>query len=85
MNPTQHKSNNDVLPAPPGVAIEDCRALPITRVVFHPSGRPGVMSYWQPSAEELKLLAQGHAVYLSFWGQTHPPVSVGVDGDGVLS
>lgn len=85
MNPTKHPSNNDVLGAPPGVSIDECQDLPITRVVFHPSGRAGVMSYWQPSPEELRLLNEGRAVYLSCWGHTHPPVILGVDGDGVLS
>ena len=85
MTPTQHPSNNDVPGARPGVAIDDCRALPITRVIFHPSGRAGVMSYWQPSPEELALPNAGKAVYLSCWGNTHPPVILGVDGDGVLS
>ena len=39
MRPTQHPSNNDVLAAPPGVDIDDCKALAITRVLF-PPGMP---------------------------------------------
>lgn len=85
MKPVVHASNNDILKAPPGVKPEDCQPLPITRIVFHPSGRAGVMSYWQPSPEELKLLNEGRPVYLSSWGNTHPPVILGVDGDGVMS
>lgn len=85
MNPTQHPSNNDVLRAPPGATIDECRALAITRVVYDPGATPGVISYWRPSPEELKLLNEGRPVYLSCWGYTHPPVAIGVDGDGVLS
>ncbi len=84
MNPTQHPSNNDVLGAPPGVPIDDCRALPITRVLYQPSGLEAVVSYWQPTPEQLRLLNEGKAVWLSVWGRTHPPVAIGVDGDGRL-
>lgn len=87
MNPVQHPSNNDVLGAPPGVSIEECRPLAITRVRYRmPNGGaiPGVVSYWQPTAEQLALLNEGKPVYLSAWGATHPPVVLGVDGDGRL-
>lgn len=85
MRPTQHPSNNDVLRAPAGVEIESCRPLAITRVTYGPEYMPGVVSYWQPSPEELALLNAGRPVYLSCWGMTHPPVAIGVDGDGNLS
>jgi hypothetical protein len=84
MNPHQHLSNNDVLGAPPGVPIDQCAALPITRVIFTPSGQHAVASYWLPTAEELQLLNAGQAVRLSVVGRTHPPVYVGVDGDGLI-
>jgi len=84
MNPTQHSSNNDVLLPPPGAKVDECRALPITRVVYQPHGLPGVVSYWRPSADELRLLNEGRAVYLSCCGHTHPPVAIGVDGDGMF-
>ena len=79
MRPTQHPSNNDVLGAPPGVAIEQCRPLYITRVMFD-SGIPAVWSYREPSPEERAAIAAGAPVRLSCWGMTHPPVSIGVDG-----
>ncbi len=89
MNPIQHPSNNDVLRQPEGATREVCRPLPITRVAYEHqwiSGKmiPGVISFWQPTAEQLALLNAGKPVFLSFMGATHPPVAVGVDGDGRL-
>ena len=83
MRSTQHRSNNAVLAAPPGVSVEECRPLPITRVRF-PDGEEGVVSFWQPSSEQLALLAAGQPVRLLVLGQTHPPLAMGVDGDGEL-
>lgn len=79
MNPVQHPSNNDVLGAPPGVSIEECRALPITRVQYD-NGLPAVWSYWQPTDAERLAIANGAPVRLSIYGLTHPPLHVGVDG-----
>lgn len=84
MTPHQHPSNNDVLAAPPGATPEECRALPVTRVVYVDARVQGVVSYWRPTAEELQLLNQGRAVRLSVLGRTHPPLALGVDGDGLL-
>lgn len=84
MNRHQHPSNNDVLGAPPGVPAEQCAALPITRVIYEPNGERGLASYWMPTAAELELLNAGKAVRISFIGRTHPPVYVGVDGDGFM-
>lgn len=84
MRPCQHPSNNDVLGPPPGTTANQCQALPITRVVYEPSGLQAVVSYWQPTPEQLRLLAEGKPVWLSVWGRTHPPLAVGVDGDGRL-
>ena len=83
MNFTQHHSNNAVLGAPAGVPIEECRALPITRVVFA-DGAQACVSFWRPSAQQLELLAAGQPLRLCVMGTTHPPLSVGVDGDGEL-
>lgn len=84
MTPHQHPTNNDVLGAPRGVSIEDCTALAITRVQFGPGGPPGVASFWRPDTAELQLLNAGASVRLSIHGNTHAPVYVGVDGDGVM-
>lgn len=80
MRPTQHPSNNDVLRAPPGVPIEECQPLAITRVRFEQGGEFAVWSYWRPSAAELKAIADGALIRLSIAGLTHPPLHVGVDG-----
>lgn len=79
MRPTQHPTNNDVLRAPPGVPIEECKPLAITRVKFE-DGTPAVWSFWQPSEAERAAIADGAAIRLSAIGHTHPPVHVGVDG-----
>lgn len=85
MRPVQHPSNNDVLGAPKGATPDQCSALPITRIRYQPSGVPAIVSYWQPTAEQLQLLNQGKPIWLSLWGSTMPPASIGVDGDGRLS
>lgn len=79
MRPTQHHSNNDVLRSPPGVSVDECRPLAITRVQYT-NGIPGVWSYWEPSEAERKAIAAGALVRISAWGVTHPPIAVGVDG-----
>lgn len=83
MDRHQHPTNDDVLGAPPGVPIDECNALPITRIQYS-DGTPAVASYWRPTPAELALLAQGAAVRLTVLGATHPPLMLGVDGDGVL-
>ena len=84
MRATQHPSNNDVLGAPPGATIEECHALPITRVRFELTDEHGCVSFWRPTAAELALLQAGRSVRLCVLGRTHPPISVGVDGDGEM-
>lgn len=79
MRPVQHSSNNAVLSPPPGMTLEQCQPLPITRVQFT-DGTPAVWSYWQPSDAERAAIAGGASVRLSAIGRTHPPVSLGVDG-----
>lgn len=87
MNATQHISNNAVLGAPADVSIEDCSALPITRVIFkvEPEQKiPGeaVVSFWKPTVIELELLKAGKSVRITVWGATHPPIAIGVEFDG---
>lgn len=83
MNRHQHPTNNDVLGAPPSVPIDECNALPITRIQYS-DGTPAVASYRKPTPDELALLNRGFAVRLTVLGTTHPPLMLGVDGDGVL-
>lgn len=85
MNPIQHRTSNDVLRPPAGASREECKPLYITRIHYDmPDGgsAPGVISYWQPTAEQLALMNAGAPVFLSFMGATHAPVAVGVEGDG---
>lgn len=83
MQRTQHPSNNAVLGAPPGMSIDQCNALTITRMQYS-DGTPVVVSYWTPTPEELQLIASGLPVRLAVLGTTHPPLMLGVDGDGVI-
>ena len=83
MERTQHPTNNAVLGAPPGISIDNCGALPITRVLFT-NGDQACVSFWRPSASELRLLNAGHSVRLCVMGTTHAPLSIGVDGDKVM-
>lgn len=73
----QDKRCNDVLAAPSGVTIEQCRALPIRRCQYE-DGTPAVQSFWKPSETELHLLKAGAPVILTILGHTHPPLTVGV-------
>lgn len=89
MIPIQHKTSNDVLRPPADVSREKCRPLYITRVIYDDAfdsakSLPGVISYWMPTPEQLALLNEGRPVFLSCLGATHPPVKIGVEGDGLL-
>ncbi len=79
MRAAQHPSNNDVLRAPPGTPVEECRPLAITRVRYQ-GGMHGVWSFWRPSDAERAAIAAGADVCLMCMGQTHPPVLLAVDG-----
>jgi hypothetical protein len=83
MNFFQHPSNTRALGAPKGVAIEDCRALPVTdiqiRLFDGTLGTiPGIVSFWKPTPEELQKLNAGEPVYLQVWDRTHCPLYIGV-------
>lgn len=79
MNRHQHPLNNAVLGAPKGwdQAELPCGALPITRVIA--DGVQHVVSYWRPTPEELKALANGALVELWVVGHTMPPVALAVE------
>ena len=81
MRKLQHISNNQVLIAPEGSEVDNCRVLPVT-VVLRKDGRFSVVSFWQPNEDELALLRRGAAVRLCVLGATQPPLSLSVDGDG---
>lgn len=77
MRATQHPSNTRVLGAPDGWNQGDleCHALPVTDVVY-PGGVRALMSFWQPTAEELAVLNAGGLIGLSVVGVAMPPVAI---------
>ncbi len=81
MDRTQHKTNNGVLAAPPGVSHEQCVPISVTHVEFS-DGQKGKLTYWKPTTRELELLNKGAAVRLCVLGTSHPMVNLGVEGDG---
>lgn len=76
MERTQHPSNNRVIGAPAGWNQQEipCNALPVTDV--HQDGMDWMVSFWRPTAEELKVLAEGGTVALWVAGRAHPVVAV---------
>ncbi len=68
MNPYRHHLCNDTLLRPPGTTEEQCGDLPIRRQ------QGGVISFWRPTPEEVRLIAKGEPVMLIAQGTTHPPV-----------
>lgn len=78
---TQHPSNNLVLGAPPqwphGKA--ECGALPVTQ--RETAAGQAMVSYWEPSADDLRKLAAGGKIRLWIFGPMHPPVSLDVEGE----
>ena len=81
MRATQHPSNNDVLGAPPGATIDECHALPITRILYE-DGTHAIAHYWKPDGRELNALLAGESVRVIVLARTHSPMSLGVSGDG---
>lgn len=76
MHFTQHPSNNAVLGAPPGWDQKElpCGALPVTRTDVE--GKPVMVSFWRPDADELAALAKGGTVALFVYGDAHPVVAM---------
>lgn len=74
----QHPSNNRVLGAPAGwdQSQATCNALCVTDVDCN--GTPAVVSYWQPTAEDIAAMQAGAYVQLWVVGTTMPPVAVEV-------
>ena len=87
MNHIAHRSNNAELAPPEGMTPDQCQPLPITRLIYDQAGGEGIpacVSFWQPTPAQLALLLQGRPVWLSVLGTTHPPLCLGVEGDGRL-
>lgn len=77
MTPAKHHTNNAVLAAPtgeqPGANITP---LPITQLREY--GIVRSTSFWYPSPEEMRAIAEGHPVTVSVFGHHFPPMYVGV-------
>jgi hypothetical protein len=80
VNFVQHPSNNKVLGAPPNwdQSKTYCNALPVTSVVD--GERVSLVSYWQPTPEELDAIKAGAPIMLWIHSAVHPVVSLGVEG-----
>lgn len=88
MRHVHHPSNNAELAPPPGMTADECQPLPITRILYDQAGGgeiPACVSFWQPSPEQLALLNASRPVWLSVLGLAHPPLCIGVEGDGRLA
>ena len=79
MRITQHHSNNEVLKAPDGMTVEECRAAPITRIGYS-DGTPAIAKYWEPSQNERALIASGCKVRVEILGDVMPPMIVTAEG-----
>lgn len=95
MHPINHRSNTARLGPPPGTPEGNVQTLAVTRIMigskrqgdFPPAlEAPGpiVRSYWRPTDLELRALLKGRALVFQCWGYSHPPVFIGVEGDGPL-
>ena len=52
---------------------DGCSDLPAAR------GADFIATYWQPSAEEMAMIAAGIPIKLTIFGHQHPPVAIEVD------
>lgn len=86
MKPTKHASTNGFLRA--NTEHENVIDLPITRVrpPDEDDATPKhlretyVVSFWEPSPEEVAAIVAGKPVQLTCYAQTHAPIWVSVDG-----
>lgn len=72
------RNSNAVLKAPEG--MDNCSDLAI-RADRYSDGTQGMVSAWLPTPDELARLNAGHAVHLTVFGVSHPPVSLQVAED----
>lgn len=80
MDYVDFKGRTHLLGKPPNWKEErgPCGTLPV-RVEVH-AGVPEFHSYWLPNEVELANLLAGQAIRLTIIGNSHPPVSVAVEG-----
>lgn len=77
MHPIRHPTNDTAFHPPEGVSEEECQTLYATTGELN--GHRCVWSFWTPTADELAALNAGRPVILGVWGDTHPPVYLGVE------
>lgn len=79
MRVTQHPSNTTVLGAPPGWKQDElpCGALPVTLCMVE--GKPAIVSFWRPTAEEIELLKNGGTVGLWVLNDVMPVVGMTIE------
>lgn len=71
MTPIRHPACNFLLKSPPDFPDGACADLPVMRTA------ESVISFWEPTPEELHNLASGnHIICLQVSGATHPPLSL---------
>jgi hypothetical protein len=88
MEAIKHPTANTTL-GPAKGDEETVETISATRLALTDGDPPQVVAnitvtYWQPSAADLVLLGQGRPIRLEVVGLRHPPVRVGVEGDGTL-
>jgi hypothetical protein len=73
-HPIGFREANDILLRPKGMTSEECSDLEVFRNGEH------CISRWQLSDADLEELKRNNGkVYLSFLGNTHPPVAICVE------
>lgn len=85
MNPIDMPGSNCNLTAPRDwdeTRDGECVTLRVLKTTDE-AGHPLLQSAWRPSDIELTQLVNGHAIMLTIYGQSHPPVWIGVTKEPV--
>jgi hypothetical protein len=80
MNPIEIPGANSSLTKPKNwdeARDGECETLKVLTGVDE-AGRQILASAWRPTKDELEALSHGHAVMLTIYGRSHPPVWIGV-------
>lgn len=75
MTPVQHITTNTHAHMPEGLEGD---TLPLTAVADELVG-VRLVSFWQPSAEEIAAIVAGRCVVLQVFGPVQPVVAIGVE------
>lgn len=78
MDVVHHPTNNFLLGPPNDGSMPDCKTIPATLLVE--AGQPQVIvTYWEPSPEEVHAIRNGGKIKLFTWGG-FPPTAMQVEG-----